>query len=292
MKKSVDRSFEGYPVEIDYTFGYYRALSPGMLRLATLNQFVQFPSRRPLRYLELGYGNGVSLNIHAAASPGDYWGTDINSSHAHFANILAENSGSSIHALCAPFAELLSHRELPDFDVIVAHGVWSWISNSNRHAIIKLLRSKLVEGGIFYISYNALPGAAAVIPLQQFIKFHSERCSPEVAILRGWATRFGYEANSVDRLTWAVEVASRRMPGATCLCRALALQHLLARNGHGSELRIGVEMKDGRFGAHAWLVYGARILIGGSQLGNYDLLCAWQVRPDRAESDPNGAARL
>jgi hypothetical protein len=182
-EKFVSKDFEGYPTEIDYTFGYYRALSPTFLRLVTLNQFVSFPSRRPLRYLELGYGNGVSLNIHAAASSGEHWGTDVNPLHAAFANKLAEISGANVRALCVPFAVLLDQSGLPDFDVIVAHGIWSWISNSNRSAIIKLLRSKLVEGGILYISYNALPGSAAFIPLQQLMQLHSERCNPRATIL-------------------------------------------------------------------------------------------------------------
>src|SRR6476620_957144 len=112
-------NYEGYPVGIAYTYYYHVVLSPPFLRLVALNRLIPFPSRQPLRYLELAYGNGVSLNIHAAASPGEYWGTDVNPSHAAFANELAEISGSGIHALNLSFAELLGARELPDFDVIV-----------------------------------------------------------------------------------------------------------------------------------------------------------------------------
>jgi Transglutaminase-like superfamily len=110
--------------------------------------------------------------------------------------------------------------------------------------------------------------------------------------LQAWATRAGNRTVAVDRLAWAVEVASRRMPGATCLCSALVLQRLLAKNGHGSELRIGVEKKDDRFGAHAWLLLGGQVLIGASQLGNYKLLAAWQSETDRSESRRKAAARL
>ena len=101
--------------------------------------------------------------------------------------------------------------------------------------------------------------------------------------LQAWATRAGNRAADVDRLTWAVEVASRRIPGATCLCRALALQRLLAKNGHGSELRIGVEKNNDRFGAHAWLVHGGQVLIGASQLGKYELLAAWHSKTDLSQ---------
>jgi hypothetical protein len=96
--------------------------------------------------------------------------------------------------------------------------------------------------------------------------------------LQAWATRAGSSSVTVDCLAWAVEIVSKRMPGVTCLCRALALQRLLAKNGHGSELRIGVEKNNGRFGAHAWLVRGDKVLIGASQLARYELLATWQVQ--------------
>jgi len=96
--------------------------------------------------------------------------------------------------------------------------------------------------------------------------------------LQAWTTRAGSSSVTVDRLAWAVKIASKRMPGVTCLCRALALQRLLAKNGHGSELRIGVEKNDGRFGAHAWLVRDGKVLTGASPLARYELLATWQVK--------------
>jgi hypothetical protein len=113
-----------------------------------------------------------------------------------------------------------------------------------------------------------------------------------IAKLQAWATRIGEGTIAVDRLAWAVEVVSRRMPRATCLCRALALQRLLAKNGHGSELRIGVEKNNDRFGAHAWLVHDGEVLIGASQFGNYKLLAAWQCKTDLSEGRRKRAARL
>src|SRR4051812_32308778 len=68
----------GYVTEIEYTYGYYRELCPGVLRLACLSAGVAPPSGKALNYLELGYGQGLSLNIHAAANAGVFWGTDFN----------------------------------------------------------------------------------------------------------------------------------------------------------------------------------------------------------------------
>lgn len=179
----VAKNFDGYIAEIDYTFGYYRHLAPTFLRLATLNQAAPFPSRRSLRYLELGCGNGISLNIHAAASPGEYWGTDVNPTHIDYAKDLAGSSGANLCLLDLSFADLLDRNDLPEFDVIVAHGVWSWVSNKNRGLIVELLRRKLAAGGVFYVSYNALPGCAGVIPLQQLLQLHSKKISYDKIIL-------------------------------------------------------------------------------------------------------------
>lgn len=95
------------------------------------------------------------------------------------------------------------------------------------------------------------------------------------ATVRAWARREARGAAPVNRLTWSIEAASRRMKGTTCLSKALALQHLLARNGHDSELRIGVDKSGGLFTAHAWLVHREWILVGGWEIGNHTLLAAW-----------------
>ncbi|MFZ3177316.1 MAG: class I SAM-dependent methyltransferase [Methylovirgula sp.] len=170
----MNEDFEGYSNEIDYTFGYYPWLSPAHLRLICLTQSISFPSHRPLRYLELGYGNGVSLNIHAAACPGEYWGADISTSHAAFSKGLAEAAGAGVRALNLSFSDLLNYQELPDFDVIATHGVWSYISDANRNTIIRLLRERLVDGGLFCVSYNTMPGSSGIVPLQHLLRLYSE----------------------------------------------------------------------------------------------------------------------
>jgi hypothetical protein len=71
------------------------------------------------------------------------------------------------------------------------------------------------------------------------------------------------EVIRVKRLAWAVQAAARRIPGASCLTQALALQYLLARAGESAEVHIGVA-KDGArgFEAHAWLEHRGSILVG------------------------------
>ena len=68
----------GYVAEIDYPHGYYRELCPPLLALAVLNRAVAIRRGHPFRYLEVGFGQGLSLNIHAAACPGGRQGQACN----------------------------------------------------------------------------------------------------------------------------------------------------------------------------------------------------------------------
>ena len=70
-------------------------------------------------------------------------------------------------------------------------------------------------------------------------------------------------AISVRYLAWAVQAASRRVPDASCLTQALALQCLLAQARHECWVHIGVAKDAGRsFESHAWLECRGEILAG------------------------------
>jgi hypothetical protein len=96
-----------------------------------------------------------------------------------------------------------------------------------------------------------------------------------------------------ERVVWAVGVAGRLVPRATCLVRALAAQGLLARHGHASQLRLGVTRGTGpAFEAHAWLEHDGRVLIGGPVDGRYVPLPALDpVDESRPDAAPPGRAR-
>jgi hypothetical protein len=98
-----------------------------------------------------------------------------------------------------------------------------------------------------------------------------------IVILRPQKLRSG---RSVTQLVWAVTAVSRCLPSTTCLTRALAAQALLAWFGHESRLEIGVAKDEQlRFEAHAWLVLGEQIVIGGPEVDRYTSLAAWEAKP-------------
>jgi hypothetical protein len=64
-----------------------------------------------------------------------------------------------------------------------------------------------------------------------------------LGFLKGLRVRdSGHGRYTVNRLAWAVRVASRYIPGVTCLSRSLTMYSLLRRYGHVCYMHIGVYM--------------------------------------------------
>lgn len=162
---------EGYVVDIGYTHGYFSELSPSAMNFITLLDGVRaIEPISPFTYYELGCGNGRSTALHAAANPaGQFIGVDFNPMHIRNARDFAEEAGiGNVRFLEKNFAELLE-MELPEADMVAMHGVHSWISEENRRQVVEFLRRRLKPGGLFFISYNCLPGQAQVAPLQRLL---------------------------------------------------------------------------------------------------------------------------
>ncbi len=163
----------GYVTELGYTHRYCPQIAPSRIALACAAQGLQCPGNPSPRYLELAFGQGVSINIHAAAAPGEYWGIDIIPSHVDNARQLAAASGSGAHLSCESFETFAARGDLPQFDVIAMHGAWSWISAENRHLVVEIVRKCLAPEGVCLISYNCLPGWAGELPLRHLLVLHA-----------------------------------------------------------------------------------------------------------------------
>lgn len=161
---------EGYVSDIGYTYGYYAELNPNSVKIPFLMAGLEAPKFTTA--CELGFGQGVSINAHAAASDIEWYGTDFNPSQASFAQELSNVSGSNAHLYDQSFSEFCSRDDLPDFDFIGLHGIWSWVSNENRAIITDFIRRKLKVGGVLYISYNTLPGWSAASPIRHMLTEH------------------------------------------------------------------------------------------------------------------------
>ncbi len=174
------QSFDGYVADIPYVAGVYRELSPTFLNTIKLlhKQDISQKKGEPLRYLELGYGQGFSLAVHAASHEGEFWGTDFIPEHTITAQKMINAAGVNANILNDSFEELAQKAKnglLPSFDFITLHGIWSWINDENRDHILSIISCSLKVGGIVYVSYNALPGFASFQPVRDFFTYCSKK---------------------------------------------------------------------------------------------------------------------
>ncbi|MEN3951384.1 class I SAM-dependent methyltransferase [Iodidimonas sp. SYSU 1G8] len=198
---------EGYLVDVGYTYGYYSELNPLRARLALLKSGFAVPPVGAA--CELGFGQGLSVNMHAAAGEARWHATDFNPSQAAFAQDLGAVTGASLFD--QSFAEFCARDDLPEFDFIGLHGIWSWISDENRAVIVDFLRRKLKVGGLCYISYNTLPGWAAVGPLRHLMTQHADTMSAPGA---GVVPRIDAALDFADRLMATNPAYARTAPVA------------------------------------------------------------------------------
>ena len=199
----------GYVADIGYTFGTYSELNPLRLRLAFLHAGLVFPENGTA--CELGFGQGVSINTHAAATVTQWYGTDFNPAQAGFAQELAKASGADARLYDESFELFCNRKDLPEFDFIGLHGIWSWISDENRAVIVDFVRRKLKVGGVLYISYNTLQGWAATVPMRELM---TEHCSVMAAPGRNIVPRVEESLNFMHRLFETNPSFVRANPGA------------------------------------------------------------------------------
>lgn len=165
----------GYPADIGYAPGYYHEQAPAALAFVCLLNGLAPPDLDAgFTYGELGCGLGVTLAVLAAANPaGRFSGFDFNPAHIGEARRMAAAAGlANVDFREADFAGLAAGglADLPDFDIIALHGVYSWIAAADRGHIVEILRRKLKPGGIAYVSYNAEPGWTGGGPVQWLLE--------------------------------------------------------------------------------------------------------------------------
>ncbi|WP_374764216.1 methyltransferase regulatory domain-containing protein [Yunchengibacter salinarum] len=187
----------GYMTQTEYTHGVYAMTAPLSIAYSAQNARHRVSPGAPIRYLELGFGQGLGLNVHAAANPGVFWGNDFNPAHVAGARRLQQTSGADLTLLEDSFEDLAERDDLPRFDMIALHGIFSWINAANQHAIVRILRRALRPGGLVYISYNTQPGWAPMVPVRGLMEAHYRLEQPESApVTEGVAAA----ADFMDRL--------------------------------------------------------------------------------------------
>ena len=116
------------------------------------------PDVRTCKVLEIGGGDGVNLiNMALGLPDAQFLSVDLSERASGYGDELLRLTGVTNVSL-----ELMDLRDLPatsgPFDYVIAHGVYAWVPQEVRDAILSLLNRMLSPNGIAMISYNTLPG--------------------------------------------------------------------------------------------------------------------------------------
>lgn len=157
---------------IRYPLDYQWRCNPQHMRLALLKSGIRPPEIRVA--CELGFGQGGNLVIHAASGPAHWLGNDVNPDHLRRARELTQAAGAHADLYGDTFIEFAARDGLPDIDYIVVSGVWSWISDRSRSAILDFAKRRLRPGGVLFLGYVTLPGLAGFAPVRHLMAQYAQ----------------------------------------------------------------------------------------------------------------------
>lgn len=142
--------YKSYPIEW---------VAPERLALASLLHGGPRVLLDDYRVLELGCGDGANLlplaNYRRQASFIGVDGARSQIDKAIYRKSELELSNIEfIHADFVTTTQQLSGQ----FDYIIAHGIFSWVAQDVRDALLQLFAQRLRRGGLLYLNYNTRPG--------------------------------------------------------------------------------------------------------------------------------------
>jgi SAM-dependent methyltransferase len=197
-----------YVTDVPYIAGFTSELAPEWLDLiATVGGFAPPERRDGFAWCELGCGPGMAPIIFAATHPeGQFHGIDAMPDHIARGRDVAERAGIRNLTFHALDFEKACGLDLPQFDYIVAHGVYAWIDEAAAASLRRFIARHLKPGGLVYVSYNAMPGWASDGPFQHLL----------------YALAEGTAGDSIARFAGAANVAEGlRTAGAAALAASI-----------------------------------------------------------------------
>jgi len=144
-------------MSVPYPLFPHHATHPDHLRALGRWMGVPVATEGPVRVLEIGGAAGANVLPMAVRNPD--WtvvGVDLAAHEIARGQRLAEAAGAGNLSLrCADVSQV---DDLGTFDVIVGHGLLSWVPPAVAEAILALLGTSLAPGGVAYLSYNVAQG--------------------------------------------------------------------------------------------------------------------------------------
>ena len=154
------------------------------------------PPVETARVLQIGGGDGLDAIALAAALPrATFVNFDIAPKPIARGRRWADAAGlANIRHALLDILEAGARLAGP-FDYIIAHGLYAWVPQQVRAAIMPLIGRLLAPNGIAFVSYNTFPGGHSRVALREMMRHHVARIADPAAqltavrlLLRGFVT--------------------------------------------------------------------------------------------------------
>lgn len=157
--------------ELGYKSMPFPYTTPATLEAYAALVGISAPNPKTARVLELGATYGGNIISQALFNPdATFVGIELSQEQVEKGNEVIANAGlTNVSLIQSDIASIGS--EIGTFDYIIAHGVYSWIDDGVKEALLRLIDEHLAEDGIAYISYNTYPGWHTMDEVRQLMMF-------------------------------------------------------------------------------------------------------------------------
>ena len=157
--------------ELGYKSMPFPYTTPATLEAYAALVGVSAPNPKTARVLELGATYGGNIISQALFNPdATFVGIELSQEQVEKGNEVIANAGLiNVSLIQSDIASIGS--EIGTFDYIIAHGVYSWVDDGVKDALLRLIDEHLAEDGIAYVSYNTYPGWHTMEEVRQLMMF-------------------------------------------------------------------------------------------------------------------------
>ena len=157
--------------ELGYKSMPFPYTTPATLEAYAALVGISAPNPKNARVLELGATYGGNIISQALFNPdATFVGIELSQEQVEKGNEVIANAGlTNVSLIQSDIASIGS--EIGTFDYIIAHGVYSWVDDDVKEALLRLIDEHLAEDGIAYVSYNTYPGWHTMDEVRQLMMF-------------------------------------------------------------------------------------------------------------------------
>lgn len=147
-----------FKYDLPSAYASSKEINPAYLHYVLTSKGFACPDLKEGNSLIIGSGKSLPLTLQTACKSSNWQGVEFNPNLVNMAKRRAKQCQINIDLSSDDLSEFAKRDNLPKFDLICLHGVWSWISKEDQELIVDIVAKHLNDGGIFFISYNCTVG--------------------------------------------------------------------------------------------------------------------------------------